>query len=115
MNIYKTELFPYIAGDSLVGKTATMTMASIKTEKLPTHGGKTEEKLVLYFEESDKGLILNKTNAKAIAQAHGGETDEWAGHPLELYTERISAFGKMHNAVRVRIPAASNGKEANGK
>ncbi len=102
MNIYKTQLFPYIAGDSLVGKTATMTMAGLKTEKLPTRNGKTEDKLVLYFEDTPKGLVLNKTNAKTIAQAFGGETDDWQGHQIELYTERIKAFGQTHNAVRVR-------------
>ena len=111
MNIYKSNLFPYIAGDSLVERSVTLTMTKIQAEKLATQGGQPEEKLVLYFEETPKGLVLNKTNAKTIARAYGGETAEWAGQQLELYSERVRAFGQEHNAVRVR---AVNGTQEPG-
>lgn len=101
MNIYKSELFPYIAGDSLVGRPVTLTMKEVKIEPVSS-GGQTENKPVLYFEESKKGMILNKTNAKRIAKLFGGETDEWTGQPIELYSEEVKAFGDTHNAVRVR-------------
>lgn len=114
MNIYKTELFPYIQGDSMVGKSVTLTIKGIAAEKL-NNKGQSETKYVLYFEETIKGLVLNKTNAARIAALYGGETDDWTGKRITLYTEKVRAFGGDHNAVRVeeRKPApVKNGKPA---
>lgn len=102
MNIYKTPLFKYIAGDSLVGKSVPMTIDRVVVEEVEGQGGKKEDKLVLYFVESQKGMILNKTNAKRIAKLFTGETDDWKGKTIELYTEPVKAFGETHNALRVR-------------
>jgi len=102
MNIYKTNLFKYIAGDSLVGKNVVMTIDRVVNENVEGQSGKTEEKQVLYFSESKKGMILNKTNAKRIARLYGPETDDWKGIAIELYTEPVKAFGETHNAIRVR-------------
>lgn len=102
MNIYKTPLFKYIAGDSLVGKSVAMTIDRVVVEEVEGQNGKKEDKLVLYFAESAKGMILNKTNAKRIAKLFTGETDEWKGKVVELYTEPVKAFGETHNALRVR-------------
>ena len=102
MNIYKSGLFTYIAGDSLIGRPVVLTMNKVVTEPVVGQGGKVEEKLILYFKETKKGLILNKTNAKRIAKLYGGETDSWADKVVELYTEEVKAFGETHNAVRIR-------------
>jgi len=101
MNIYKTNLFPYIIGDSLVDKNVTLTMVNVATEKIMTHNNKSEDKLVLYFKESDKGLILNKTNCKTIATLYGPETEDWNGKPITLYSEIVKAFGQEYNAIRI--------------
>ena len=101
MNIYKSSLFKYIAGDSLKGKSVPMTIDRVVNEDV-SNSDKTEEKQVLYFVESKKGMILNKTNAKRIARLYGPETDEWKGIVIELYIEPVKAFGETHNALRVR-------------
>jgi hypothetical protein len=103
MNIYKTELFPYIAGDSLVGKEVPVTIKAFSAEMISGQQGE-EQGYLLYFERTPKPLILNKTNAKAIARKYGPETDEWIGKPLILYAERLKAFGEWHNAARVKVP-----------
>lgn len=104
MNIFKSQrLFPYITGDSLVGKPITLTMAEVKVQPIPNpRTGQPEDKECLYFQETSKPLILIKTTAKMIASLYGGETSDWRGQPLELYAETVQAFGKTHNAVRVR-------------
>jgi F0F1-type ATP synthase alpha subunit len=43
-----------------------------------------EEKPVIYFREHAKGVILNITNAKAIAQVFGDEESTWPGKKLVL-------------------------------
>ena len=92
MNIYKTELFPYVEGDSLKGKTVTLTMATVNVEKLKNNRGQEEKKYVVYFDESQKGLVLNKTNAKIISRLYGPETNAWTGQRITLYAEEIRAF-----------------------
>ena len=109
VNIFKTKLFPYVAGDSLVGHNVPVTIRGFSAEMITGEHGQ-EEGYILYFEGSDKGLILNKTNAKVLAKAFGPETDGWVGQEVILYSEHIKAFGKMHNAARVKIPG--NGKPA---
>lgn len=101
MNIYKSSLFKYIAGDSLIGKAVPMTMDRVVNEDVTGESG-TAEKQILYFVESKKGMVLNKTNAKRIAKLFGPETNDWKGKVIELYTESVKAFGEIHNAIRVR-------------
>lgn len=112
MNIFKTDLFPYIAGDSLIDRAVVMTISKVQFETVVTHGGEVTQKPVIYFKESTKGLILNKTNAKAIAKLYGGETDDWTGKTITLYSEKVKAFGEVHNAARLRAPKNSDTKPA---
>lgn len=119
MDIIKTNLFPYIEGDFLVGlKDVVLTMKFVSSEMLPTHNGKSEEKFVLYFEETDKGLVLNKTNCKTIVSLYGKLTEDWSGKQIALYGEKVNAFGDIHNATRIHptVPAKKNGNgNGNGK
>lgn len=101
MNIFKTDLFQYLEGDMLQGKTQTMTIKGFGFELVASERGE-ENKCVLSFNETDKSMILNKTNAKELAKLFGPETDEWVGKRVQLYTERVKAFGKVHNALRLR-------------
>ena len=104
VNIYDTELFPYLEGEALVGLTLKLTIRSLQMEEMSTHGGKKETKPVLYFNENKKGFVMNKTNAKIIAILYGPETGGWEGKQITLYTEQVRAFGETHNALRV-MPA----------
>ena len=108
-NIYKTELFPHIVGDSLVGKTVTLTIKAFTQDDLSAGNGRTERKYLLMFEETPKTLILNKTNAKTIAKLYGGETGDWKGKRITLFSEQVRAFGANHNAIRV-APAVPDEK-----
>ena len=104
VNIYDTELFPYLEGEALVGSTLKLTIRDLKMEEMVAHGGKKETKPVLYFNENKKGFVMNKTNAKIIAILYGPDTGGWEGKQIILYTEQVRAFGETHNALRV-MPA----------
>lgn len=79
------------------------------------HGGKEqvgqgankEEKYVLYFKEMQTGLIVNNTNADAIARAHPVDDDEeLVGKPLALYVDPTVTFGSNTvGGIRVRPEA----------
>jgi len=91
-------------------KDVTVTIKSVKREELQANAGAdASHKPVLYFEKTDKGMVCNKTNAKAIAAAYGPDVDDWIGKKITIHTERISAFGEMHDALRVRAVDTGRG------
>ena len=56
--------------------------------------------------ETDKGLVLNKTNAAAIAKTHGDDSDEWIGQAIELYPAVTQFNGNTVDCIRVRASVA---------
>jgi len=63
-----------------------------------------ERKLTLHFRERDyKPMILNTTNAKAIAKAYGTHKVEmWEGKKVAIYSAKVTAFGGTTDALRIR-------------
>jgi hypothetical protein len=84
-----------IGDDDLV-----LTIQSVDMEEL---GQDQDEKPVLYFAETDKGLVLNKTNCDAIAQLYPGQIGDWIGKKIALYATEVSFGGKTMMGVRVRL------------
>jgi hypothetical protein len=107
-----TELYPsrFLSADDLDGE-VPVTIASIKFEKMKDNDGNEQDKPVLFFLKTEKGLVLNKTNAKRIAEIHGDETDGWIGKKITLYQESVTAFGETKWAIRVKPvpPPAKSG------
>ena len=85
------------------GKDMIVQVKDLKQEMIQNQQGGKEEKLVMYFENGVKPLIMNKTNMAATEKATGSAyLDEWVGKKLQLYVTAVSAFGEMTMAVRVR-------------
>ena len=99
-------LFPseYLGSHDLQGKDATVTIKKVVVEELKTDRG-SERKPVMYFEKTEKKLVLNKTNATSIAALYGKEVNDWTGKRITLYAAPVSAFGKEVEALRVRPTA----------
>ncbi len=62
-----------------------------------------ESKPVLYFHNLDKGLVLNVTNARTIEDAFG-DSENWPGKSIELFSTKVDFKGDRVDAVRVRVP-----------
>ena len=110
------EMFPsrYLKADDLDGREFTLAIRGVEKEEIGKPPDK-EDKWVLYFRSAKKGLILNRTNAMAIAELYGEETSGWVGKRVTLYSARVKAFGKWYDVVRVRAPApASPSVDGNG-
>ena len=70
--------------------------------KVKCADGRVIDKPVLFFKGKDRGLVLNKTNARAIARKNGPSMDGWIGKTVQLYQARVDAFGERDvPAVRV--------------
>ena len=75
-----------------------LTFKSITLEEMPD--GK--KKLVAFFNEIDKALVINKTNLVTIGQLHGSETDFWLGKKVTIFVTEVPTPSGMKPGIRVR-------------
>src|SRR5262245_29009983 len=68
------------------------------------NGADQKEKLVVWFTNDKRGLVLNKTNNRTIRGAFGDDTAGWAGRLIVVYPTKVDLRGKLVPALRVRIP-----------
>jgi hypothetical protein len=74
------------------------------TEELVGTEAQKEKKLVVWFTNDERGLVLNKTNNRAIRGAYGDDTTGWVGKIIAVFPTMVDMRGKMTPALRVRIP-----------
>jgi len=96
-------MFPskFLAAADLEDQDKTYTIATVEQE-IVGQGDEAEQKWVVYFQETTKGMVLNKTNGLAISGALGDDTDAWIGHQVVLFPTEVSFGSKMVEAIRVR-------------
>jgi hypothetical protein len=95
----------YLRAADLQGRAVTVTMAHVNMEKVGN-----DQKPILYFQGKERGLVLNVTNAKKIAEIYGDDTENWTGAKIVLYEAMVDFKGDTVAAIRVRIaPAKANG------
>ncbi len=92
----------YLKASDLMGRRVTVIMTEVRTEEV---GRDKELRPVLFFKGKDKGIVLNKTNAKKISDAFGPETDDWFGQSIILFEAMVDYGGDTVPAIRVAIPA----------
>ncbi len=64
-----------------------------------------EAKWVVFFHETEQGLILNKTNSRSIAKLYGDNTDDWIGKRVALFSMEVQFKQDVVPAIRVRSKA----------
>jgi hypothetical protein len=79
----------------------TLTITNITKERIG-NGRDAQDKWALYFEEVEKGMILNKTNTMTIAKLYGDDTDDWIGKKVTLYATEVQFQKEMVDAIRIR-------------
>jgi hypothetical protein len=67
-------------------------------------GEKQEKKLVIWFTNDKRGLVLNKTNNRTIRGAFGDAVDGWKNKIIVIFPTMTDVRGKLTPALRVRIP-----------
>lgn len=62
-----------------------------------------EMKPIVFFKGKQKGLVLNKTNSKKIAEiASSPDTDDWAGISVKLYATETEFGGETVECIRIK-------------
>ncbi len=98
------DAFPsnYIKASDLNGKPWDMKIRTVAMEDLG-QGNDKESKPVLYFDDAQKGLVLNKTNATKIAKSYGDDTGNWTGKDIQVFPTTTEFKGETVDAMRVRV------------
>ena len=82
-----------------INNSASLTIRGVTVEEL---GEEQQRKLVVWFQEMEKALILNKTNVRAIERALGSDdTENWIGKKILLRVESVTFRGEFVDAIRV--------------
>jgi hypothetical protein len=83
------------------------TITNAKEQTVTTPGKEPKDKVVLFFDGTKKGLVLNIANGDVLYDMTGHEDpEEWIGTRVELYCDDSVAYaGKKVGGVRVRKPA----------
>ena len=96
------KVFPskWLASTDLDGGDIILRISKVTQEEV---GQDREIKPILWFEDHEKGLILNVTNWRNLSTICGSDdSDDWTGKKVQLYVAAVQFGGKEVNAIRVR-------------
>jgi len=89
----------YLRVDDLKRRRRTFTISDVTVEKIGE-----DRKPVIAFEETEKTLVLNKTNAMRIAGLlDTDDTDDWVGRAITLMPDETTFQGKAVPCIRVAL------------
>jgi hypothetical protein len=82
------------------------------TEEEVGVGKDKERKLVVWFTNDARGLVLNRVNNRTIRGAFGDTCESWPGKIIIAFPTMAEFRGEMKPALRIRIPPpkGSNGQ-----
>ena len=95
------EIFPskFLKAADLNNREVKVTIDRVVNEEVGQDG---DRRWVAYFQNADKGLVLNKTNADTIAMIVGDDdTDNWTGQTILLFPTMTQYQGRPVEAIRV--------------
>ncbi len=107
----ESDVFPskYLAGTDIEGREIKIIIDKVMQEEV---GKDKEMRPILFCRGGQKGIVLNKTNWRALAYAYGDESDEWSGKTAIIYT--ITALnprtGEDGPALRIRTKPMNKSK-----
>ncbi len=97
------EFFPkdFLNAEDLLKEPKVLTIRRLGREEV---GPDKKPKLVARFDETDKGMVINQTNADTLKHMFGPEPQDAVGGRIELYAGQAMYNGKSVPAIRVRRP-----------
>ena len=96
--------YKFISAEDLEGQNRTLTIKSVgKDTAFNAKANKNEDVLVITFAETDKMMVLNRTNAKTITRNTGTPVvEKWKGVKITLTPKLITVGREDVLAIRVK-------------
>jgi hypothetical protein len=83
----------YLKTSDLADGDRVVTVRELKKTNVARQDEAPEYKFVIFFDEFEKGLVLNATNIKRLGKYLGDDTDDWPGHQVTLYVDDNVQYG----------------------
>jgi len=100
MNIDSAFPSNYLKASDLGDNQPVVTIDRVEVEAV---GRDKEMKPVLYFRGKEKGLVLNKTNGRKIAELLGSkDTEDWIGGQIRIYATETEFGGETVECIRIK-------------
>jgi len=98
------------------GHGVLVSVNAIQEQDVAMTGESEQIKLIAFFNELDKGLVLNSTNMQMLADiTHSEEIEDWVGCQVVLYADQTIMFrGKRVGGIRLRAPRLRAAGNAGG-
>jgi hypothetical protein len=100
----------FFKADDLEGE-RKLRIKSVTTEAIGV-GAEKDEKLVVWFTNDKRGLVLNRVNNRTLRGAFGDDTAGWASKVVIIFPMMVEMRGKMVPGIRVRIPPPKQSGQA---
>jgi hypothetical protein len=100
--------YEYIGTQDLPGgRDIILTIRAIQKEMVTGEGGRKEECQIIRFKEHEKGMILNRTNAKTIQAIYNTPyIEDWTGKQIQIFVKQGIKFGgNVTDGLRIRPDA----------
>ena len=99
----------YLSVADLHGETPRYRIGKVDVADLKDKDGTTKRRILVYFDGVEKPLVLNRTNAKKLAEVYTEDHRKWVGVVVDLYDEDTS----MGKGIRLRpVKSATAGAAA---
>ena len=81
-----------------------VTVATIDHKNIARDDEPEEKKWIVYFQEFEKGMVLNSTNIQALGKAcNSDDTDDWKGKQVVVYVDpNVGYGGKTTGGLRIK-------------
>jgi hypothetical protein len=105
----------YLTACELGGRRARLTIDRIEIEETHPRQGVTEACPVLYFRETKRGLVLSRTNRRALAKAFGDEAEACIGKKIIVAAVAVQVANKQTTPIRITAPAPTKVDKTTGE
>lgn len=111
----RSDFFPsnYLTAEDLPNEGMVVTIHHLETGKM--RDGKV--KPIMFFDELEKGLVINVTKFKLLEKLHGDESDDWTDKRITIYPSETTMEGEVVPCINIKnkipkpaVKVAENGK-----
>lgn len=98
------QLYPgtYLKAGEFNGKPVTLTIKGVTREMLSNGAGSEEGAVIVSFDETEKKLVLVKTNGVCCRAMWGDDSGAWVGHKLTLHPVKDTS-GLSESGLCIRV------------
>src|SRR5436190_11725363 len=93
----------YFGVSDLNGETPRRRIGKVEIRDIADKDGSTRRRLLIYFEGVEKPLVLNRTNARKLAEAYTEDYAKWVGVIVDLYDEE-TVWARASGCGRSSLP-----------